>query len=207
VGEFNVDPDYYYESSWKRYETLMQLINQTEIFDMQACWRVLSDTSQEKPNNNISRSGGFGQSITQFGTIFTGEGLYYTLQAPHRYFQEYAQPQFLSFPYTGVILSSSSAFPRFRSVILRWTTDSETDCMGFNLYRLEENGGEAVKLNDALITARGSAAEGATYLFRDAGLTNRKTYYYRLESVAGSGAATMLEIMSATPRALFWLNQ
>ncbi len=207
VGEFNVDPDYYYESSWKRYETLMQLINQTETFDLQACWTVLGDTSQEKPNNNISRGGGFGQSVTTFGTVFTGEGLYYTLQAPHRYFQEYADPQFLSFPYTGVVLSSSSASPRFRKVILSWTTDSESDCAGFNLYRLKEKGGEAIKLNDALIPAQGTAAEGATYTFSDTGLANRTTYYYRLESIAGSGAATMLDIMSATPRALFWVKQ
>jgi hypothetical protein len=97
--------------------------------------------------------------------------------------------------------------PRFRKVILRWTTASETDCAGFNLYRLEQKGGEAVRLNVAPIPAQGSAAEGATYTFTDAGLSNRKTYYYRLESVAGNGSATMLDIMSATPRALFWLKQ
>ena len=207
VGDFNVDPGYYYESSWKRYETLMRLLTETETFDLQACWRVLSDTGQEKPNNNISRTGGFGQSVTTFGTIFTGEGMYYTLQAPHRYFQEYNDPQFLSFPYSGVTISSSSALPRFRKVILTWTTDSEADCTGFNLYRMEKKGGEAVKLNDALIPAQGSAAGGATYTFTDADLTNRKTYYYRLESVAGNGAATMLDVMSATPRALFWIKQ
>jgi hypothetical protein len=46
--------------------------------------------------------------------------MYYTLQAPHRYFQEYADPQFLSFPYTGVALASSRALPRFRKVMLTW---------------------------------------------------------------------------------------
>jgi hypothetical protein len=207
VGDFNVDPGYYYESSWKRYETLLRLLTETETFDLQACWRVLSDTSQEKPNNNISRTGGFGQSVTTFGTIFTGEGMYYTLQAPHRYFQEYDDAQFLSFPYTGVVLSSYSASPRFRKVMLRWVTDSEADCTGFNLYRMEKKGGEAVKLNDALIPAQGSAAEGATYTFTDAGLTTRTTYYYRLEGIAGNGAPIMLDVKSATPRGLFWLAQ
>ena len=48
VGDFNVDPDYYYESSWKRYERLMQLLNQIQTFDMQACWTVLSDTQPGK---------------------------------------------------------------------------------------------------------------------------------------------------------------
>jgi len=165
------------------------------------------DISQEKPNNNISRSGGFGQSITRFGTIFTGEGMYYVLHAPHLYLQEYDQPQFLSLPYTGISLASSSALPRFRKVMLKWTTDTEVDCARFNLYRLEEKGAEAVKLNDELIPARGSAAEGATYTFIDAGLTNRKTYYYRLEGVAGTSTAITLDVMSTTPRALFWLKQ
>jgi hypothetical protein len=72
---------------------------------------------------------------------------------------------------------------------------------------MEQKGGEAVKLNDAPIPAEGSAAEGATYTFTDAGLANRKTYYYRLESVAGNGAAIILDVMSATPRALFWIKQ
>jgi hypothetical protein len=174
---------------------------------MQACWTVLSDTSQEKPNNNISRTGGFGQSITQFGTIFTGDGLYYTLQAPHRYFKEYEEPQFLSFPHSSVTLSSGNASPGFRKVILRWKTDSENDCAGFNLYRLEEKGGKAVKLNAALIPAQGSATQGAAYKFSDAGVTKRKTYYYRLESIGINGAATVLDIMSAIPRGLFWLKQ
>jgi hypothetical protein len=91
--------------------------------------------------------------------------------------------------------------------MLTWTTESEADCAGFNLYRMEKKGGEAVKLNDALIPAQGSAAGGATYTFTDAGLTKRTTYYYRLESVAGSGTAIMLDVMSATPRGLFWLGQ
>ena len=204
VGDFNVDPDYYYESSWKRYERLMQLLNQMQTFDMQACWTVLSDTSQEKPNNNISRTGGFGQSVTQFGTIFTRDGMYYTLQAPHRYFAEYDAPQFLSFPQGGDTLATCSAAPRFRKVNLSWTTASEADIDGFNVYRLEAKGGKAVKINAALIPVKGA---GQAYEVTDTNVTNRKTYYYRLESVDKNGATTLLDIMSATPRLLFWLGK
>ena len=204
VGDFNVEPDYYYESSWKRYERLMQLLNQIQTFDMQACWTVLSDHSQEKPNNNISRTGGFGQSVTQFGTIFTTDGMYYTLQAPHRYFAEYAEPQFLSFPLqSGVRLSSCSATPRFRKVILNWKTFAENDAQGFNLYRMEAKGGKAVKLNSSFIASKGANS----YEFIDTDVTNRKTYYYKLESVAADGAPTLLDIMSATPRLLFWIKR
>jgi hypothetical protein len=205
VGDFNVDPDYYYESSWKRYERLMQLLNnQTPPFGMEECWTVLSDTFQEKPNNNISRTGGFGKSSTQFGTIFTRDGMYYTLQAPHRYFAEYAKPQFLSFPQVGVMLNSCNAIPRFRKVIIKWKTSSETNVQGFNLYRMEAKGRNAIKLNDKLIQAKGS---GEAYTFIDSAVRNRKTYYYKLESVAADGAPTLLDVMSATPRRLFWLNK
>jgi hypothetical protein len=204
VGDFNVEPDYYYESSWKRYERLMQLLNQTQIFDMEACWTVLSDNSQEKPNNNISRTGGFGQSVTQFGTIFTREGMYYTLQAPHRYFAEYDEPRFLSFPLqSGFRLFSCSATPRFRKVILNWKTFAENDAQGFNLYRMEAKGGKAIKLDSSLIVPKGADS----YEFTDSDVTNRKTYYYKLESIAADGAPTLLEIMSATPRLLFWLGK
>jgi len=208
VGDFNPDPDYdpytVYKSSALRYERVMELLQQIETFDMQVCWTVLSDTSQEEPNNNISRTGGFGQSVTQFGTIFTAEGMYYTLQAPHRYFAEYAEPQFLSVPHGGVALASSTALPRFRKVILKWETASETTAIGFNLYRLEAKGGKAVKLNDKLIQAKGA---GVSYTFIDSDVRNRKTYYYKLESVAADGATTLLDIMSATPRRLFWVKR
>jgi len=202
VGDFNVDPDYYYESSWKRYERLMQLLNETQTFDMQACWTVLSDNSQEKPNNNISRTGGFGQSVTQFGTIFTRDGLYYTLQAPHRYFKEYDDPRFLSFPLQSGLFSCSAA-PRFRKVILNWKTFAENHAQGFNLYRMEAKGGKAVKLDSSLIVPTGANS----YEFIDTDVTNRKTYYYKLESIAADGAPTLLAIMSATPRLLYWLGK
>ena len=204
VGDFNVDPDYYYESSWKRYERLMQLLNEIQTFDMQACWTVLSDHSQEIPNNNISRTGSFGQSVTQFGTIFTSDGMYYTLQAPHRYFAEYSTPRFLSVPHGGVTLTSRSAIPRFRKVMLRWETASENNAIGFNLYRMEAKGGKAIKINSSLIPLKGA---GESYEVIDTNVTNRKTYYYKLESIAADGAPTLLDIMRATPRLLFWVKR
>jgi hypothetical protein len=209
VGDFNPDPDYdpytVYKSSALRYERVMELLQQIETFDIQACWTVLSDTGQENPNNNISRTGGYGQSITQFGTIFTSDGMYYTLQAPHRYFAEYAEPQFLSFPQSGVKLDSCTATPRFRKVILKWQTSSESDTQGFNLYRMETKGGKAVKLNSSIIAPKGT---GQSYEFIDTNVSNRrKTYYYKLESVAGDGATTLLDIMRATPRLLFWVKR
>jgi hypothetical protein len=94
--------------------------------------------------------------------------------------------------------------PRFRKVILKWQTSSEFDTQGFNLYRMEAKGGKAVKLNSSLIAPKGA---GQSYEFIDTNVTNRKTYYYKLESVAGDGATTLLDIMRATPRLMFWVKR
>lgn len=93
--------------------------------------------------------------------------------------------------------------PRFGKVILRWKTATETNVRGFNLYRLEAKGGKAVKINAALISVKGV---GQAYEITDTNVTNRKTYYHRLESIDKSGATTLVDIVKATPRLLFWIG-
>jgi len=208
VGDFNPDPDYdpytAYKSSAMRYDRVMYLLQNTPAFDLNACWSVLKDTNDgEATNATISRIGGLGQSRTQFGNVFTKDGMYYNLQPPHQYFAEYDVPQFLSFPQGGDTLATCSAAPRFRKIILKWTTAVEDDIKGFNLYRLEAQGGKAVRINSALIPVKGA---GQAYDITDTNVTNRKTYYYRLESVDKSNATTLLDVMKATPRLLFWLG-
>ena len=209
VGDFNPDPDYdpytVYKSSAMRYDRVMELLEQTQTFDLNGCWLVLRDTNNgEADNTTISRTGGLGQSRTQFGNVFTKDGMYYNLQPPHQYFAEYDEPRFVGVPQAGATLATCSAAPRFRKVILKWTTAVEDDIKGFNLYRLEAKGGKAVKINAALIPVKGA---GQAYEVTDTAVTSRKTYYYRLESVDKNGATTLLDIMSATPRLLFWLKK
>jgi hypothetical protein len=139
--------------------------------------------------------------------VFTRDGLYYAIKPPHSYFAEYNEPQFLAFPQSSVKLASCAAAPRFRKVILKWKTASEAENIGFNIYRMEAKGGKAVKLNPALISTKGSANRGAAYQFIDTDVTPHKTYYYRLESVGQNNSATVHDIMSATPRILFWLKK
>jgi len=97
VGEFTPDPDYYYESSDERYKRLMVLMEETQTFDLNGCWSVLSDTNGGAPNSTtISRKGGgFGTSSTVFGTVFTADGIYYALGMPHAYLEEYGAAQFV----------------------------------------------------------------------------------------------------------------
>jgi hypothetical protein len=103
---------------------------------------------------------------------------------------------------TLIDLSFFTATPSNRAVILEWTTESEIDNAGFNIYRAEAEDGEYVKINDTLIPAQGSPTQGANYQFIDENVKNRTTYYYKLEDIDLSGKSTMHGPVSVTPRRL-----
>jgi len=107
--------------------------------------------------------------------------------------------EFLCEP-TLITLSDFKAIAGNRKIRVVWTTASEINNAGFNLYRAEAPDGDYVKLNDSLIAAKGSITQGASYDFVDEALQNRKTYYYRLEDIDLNGTATQHGPVSATPR-------
>jgi hypothetical protein len=100
---------------------------------------------------------------------------------------------------TVVELISFEADAGWKSVTLQWSTASEIDNAGFNIYRAETEDGEYVKINKTLISAQGAPTQGASYRFVDRGLKNKKTYYYKLEDMDLSGSSTMHGPISATP--------
>jgi hypothetical protein len=69
------------------------------------------------------------------------------------------------------------------TVIVKWTTASEIDNAGFNLYRADSVDGEYVQINAGLIPPKGSPTSSSTYLYFDADVERGKTYYYKLEDV------------------------
>jgi len=108
---------------------------------------------------------------------------------------------------TLIQLSSFSASASNKTVILHWTTESETDNAGFNLYRAESADDEYVKINRSLIPAEGSPTQSASYQFIDEGVKNRTTYYYKLEDIDLNGKSTFHGPMSATPRAISGIDR
>jgi hypothetical protein len=89
-----------------------------------------------------------------------------------------------------VELASLTATPVGENVIVRWTTLSEKDNLGFNLYRsLEEAGGWAV-INEALIPGAGTTSAATDYSFLDTEVSDGVVYYYLLEDVDLSGHTT-----------------
>ncbi len=52
----------------------------------------------------------------------------------------------------------------------------------------KQRAGRQLKLDSSLIVPKGADS----YEFTDIDVTNRKTYYYKLESIAADGAPTLL---------------
>ncbi|GAB4567566.1 MAG: hypothetical protein Kow0047_19810 [Anaerolineae bacterium] len=76
------------------------------------------------------------------------------------------------------------------SVVVEWTTETEVDTAGFNLYRSESPDGPYVKVNDTLIPASPDPLTGGHYVYTDTQVIAGRTYYYQLEDVEISGQAT-----------------
>ncbi|MGQ9600086.1 MAG: hypothetical protein ACUVWZ_11800 [Anaerolineae bacterium] len=92
----------------------------------------------------------------------------------------------------AVTLASFSAAPAGNAIRLEWTTATELENMGFNLYRATSPAGPQVKLNDSLIASQApGSALGASYEFVDASVQPGVTYYYWLEDVDVYGVTTL----------------
>jgi hypothetical protein len=92
---------------------------------------------------------------------------------------------------TAVELASFEATPQGNGVLLAWETASEIDNVGFNIYRAASQAGELAKLNSYLIVCQHpGATAGAAYAFLDESAAPGATYYYWLEDIDASGAAT-----------------
>ena len=100
---------------------------------------------------------------------------------------------------TAVELVRFDATGKDGAVELHWETASELDNLGFNLYRGLAAGGPYERLTPSLIPGLGSSPVGATYSYRDAGLVNGTTYFYRLEDVDSSSTTTLHGEVWATP--------
>jgi len=81
---------------------------------------------------------------------------------------------------TSVVLLQLQALTQNGQVTVRWSTSSEMNTAGFDLYRLVD--GQWVKLNDTLIPAQGwpNGGIGASYSVTDPTAKPGETYTYKL---------------------------
>ena len=83
------------------------------------------------------------------------------------------------------------AWPSFQhaTIVVQWTTASEMDTAGFNIYRSSSADGEFVRINENLIPASPDPLTGGSYEFKDQNVIPGRTYYYVLEDIDNNGAA------------------
>ena len=103
-----------------------------------------------------------------------------------------------------VDIESFMAVAAGENVTLDWTTASEIDNAGFQIWRARKNeAGEyidIVKLTNQPIPAQGVSHNGATYSYVDSGVVSGNTYYYAPEDVDfnGNSKIHLESIASAT---------
>jgi len=81
--------------------------------------------------------------------------------------------------------------PVTATVIVEWTTESEFNLAGFNVYRSDDPEGSFLKLNHVLIPASSDPVARGSYVYTDTAVTAGVTYYYKLEDVELDGSSTM----------------
>ena len=78
-------------------------------------------------------------------------------------------------------------------VTIEWTTASELNTAGFNLYRSENKTGPYTRLNAEMIPGSTDPFTGGNYIFTDTQVSAGRTYYYQLEDMETSGNSTRHE--------------
>jgi len=73
------------------------------------------------------------------------------------------------------------------TVLVEWSTASELDTVGFNLYRADTPQGPFAQVNSELIPASSEPLTGGEYSYRDGAVQPGKIYYYELEEVQSNG--------------------
>jgi hypothetical protein len=88
--------------------------------------------------------------------------------------------------FIAALSAGCSSAPR---ISIEWTTASEIDTAGFNVYRSENSAGPFVKVNAETIPASRDALLGGTYQYEDTNVAYDKAYFYLLEDIEFKGAA------------------
>jgi hypothetical protein len=75
-------------------------------------------------------------------------------------------------------------------VLVEWSTASELDTVGFNIYRSEDPQATGQRINLELVPASEDSQAGGDYTYIDKNVSSGHTYYYFLEDVNSGGIAS-----------------
>lgn len=97
-----------------------------------------------------------------------------------------------------VEFSSFNAASEDGNMVLQWVTQTETENLGFYVYRSLEKEGKYQQITPVLLEGSGSSWTPRIYEFVDREVESGKTYYYKLEQVDFSGAMEMYGPVTGT---------
>lgn len=102
---------------------------------------------------------------------------------------------------SSVSLLSFTAQGYNDAVDVLWSTYTENNHIGFNVYRSNADATEFQQINSAIIrNINNTGAAKGSYRFKDLDVNNDQTYYYYIEDVAINGAKILHGPVSATPK-------
>ncbi len=135
-----------------------------------------------EPRSGIERRGW----VRAYDTKNLAAGIYYG--SP----QDIGTPGYRRGKPVPVELSQFSAKSVSDEVVISWTTESELDNAGFNIFRSTSRTQNFQRINVRLIEGAGTTGERTQYQFIDKTVKPDVVYYYRLEDVDFSGTRGIL---------------
>ncbi len=97
-----------------------------------------------------------------------------------------------------VELTSFSASTTAEGVRLSWSTATETENLGFHVYRSQAAEGDYEQISTQMIPGQGNSSEQNNYEFIDKGVETGTTYFYKLADIDYNGELTMHGPVSVT---------
>jgi hypothetical protein len=142
---------------------------------------------------------GSGIALDEGGNVYVTGGSEATWGAPvrvHGASKDAFVAQLPEMP-TFATVNSFGTTPKADRIILTWKTSAEMNCVGFNVWRADAPGSDYDRVNAALIPARGTMLEGASYSYVDFSVTRDTIYSYKLEDIDDAGASSFHEPLTA----------
>jgi len=102
-------------------------------------------------------------------------------------YHNFGQVQTIERQSTPVELSFFNTIPEPGKVILKWVTQSETENLGFYIYRCESIDGEKQRLTEKMIDGAINTQSRQEYKWIDSDIKDNKVYYYWLADVSTAG--------------------
>lgn len=93
-------------------------------------------------------------------------------------------------PTAATLVSFTGNATDAHRVRLKWQTGTETNVVGFNIYRATDRQGAYQKVNSDLLAAKHPGnVLGASYRFGDKSVQRGRVYFYKVEIVLSDGAS------------------